>query len=79
MIRTRTYYCNDCSKTVEFKMNENHICKCGHVFGAKRNDTTRDPNINMRNTWSGQTKVEFNQTTMEKDIAERNATGNGKL
>ena len=28
--------------------------------------------INMRTTWSGQTKVEFNQTTMDKDIAERN-------
>ena len=28
--------------------------------------------INMRKTWSGQTKVEFNQTTMDKDIAQRN-------
>ena len=73
MIRTRIYYCNDCSKTIEFKSNESHICECGHVFGTKRNDTTRDPNINMRNTWSGQTQVEFSQTTMDKDIAERNA------
>ena len=73
MIRTRTYYCNDCSKTVDFKSNESHICKCGHAFGVKRNDTTRDPNINMRNTWSGQTQVEFSQTTIEQDIADRNA------
>ena len=28
--------------------------------------------INMRTTWSSQTKVEFSQTTMDKDIAERN-------
>ena len=28
--------------------------------------------INMRTTWSGQTKVEFNQTTMDADIAARN-------
>ena len=28
--------------------------------------------INMRKTWSGQTKVEFSQTTIDKDIAERN-------
>ena len=28
--------------------------------------------INMRKTWSGQTKVEFSQMTMDKDIAERN-------
>ena len=24
--------------------------------------------INMRKTWSGQTKVEFSQTTMDQDI-----------
>jgi hypothetical protein len=29
--------------------------------------------INMRKTWSGTTKVEFSQTTIDKDIAERNA------
>ena len=28
--------------------------------------------INMRKTWSGQTKVEFSHTTIDKDIAERN-------
>jgi len=27
----------------------------------------------MRTTWSGQTQVEFSQTTMDQDIAERNA------
>ena len=28
--------------------------------------------VNMRKTWSGQTKVEFSQTTMDEDIAQRN-------
>ena len=28
--------------------------------------------INMRNTWSGQTKVEFRHTTIDEDIKERN-------
>ena len=28
--------------------------------------------INMRTTWSGQTKVEFSQTTMDEDIKARN-------
>jgi len=28
--------------------------------------------INMRKTWSGQTKVEFSQTTIDEDIADRN-------
>tara|TARA_R100000234_G_scaffold116067_1_gene92711 strand:+ start:88 stop:273 length:186 start_codon:yes stop_codon:yes gene_type:complete len=35
-------------------------------------DDTRN-HVNMRTTWSGQTKVEFSQTTLEKDIADRNA------
>ena len=73
MIRTRTYYCDDCGKTIDFKSNESHICTCGHVFGAKRHDTRRDPHINMRNTMSGTTKVEFRQTTIDQDIADRNA------
>ena len=28
--------------------------------------------INMRKTWSGQTKVEFSQTTIDEDIKQRN-------
>ena len=66
----RTYYCNYCLKTVEFQNNENHICKCGNIFGVKINDTRRDPTINMRNTWSGQTKLEFNETTIDDSIKE---------
>ena len=29
--------------------------------------------INMRKTWSGTTKVEFSQTTMDEDIKARNS------
>ena len=35
-------------------------------------DTAIGNYINMRKTWSGQTKVEFSQTTMDQDIADRN-------
>ena len=28
--------------------------------------------VNMRKTWSGTTQVEFSQTTMDQDIADRN-------
>ena len=35
-------------------------------------DDTRNY-VNMRRTWSGQTKVEFSQTTIDQDIADRNA------
>ena len=70
----RTYYCNDCKKTIEFKGNEDYTCECGRMFGIRRNDTTRDPCINMRNNaWTKTTQVEFSQTTMDQDISERNA------
>ena len=36
-----------------------------------RMDDTRN-HVNMRKTWSGTTKVEFSNTTMEEDIARRN-------
>tara|TARA_R110000824_G_scaffold17436_6_gene70755 strand:+ start:1662 stop:1880 length:219 start_codon:yes stop_codon:yes gene_type:complete len=71
MARTRTYYCDGCHKTVEFNIDENHICKCGNIFGARVNNTK--DHVNMRTTWSGQTQVEFSQKTMDQDIAERNA------
>ena len=35
-------------------------------------DDTRN-HVNMRTTWSSQTKVEFSQKTMDQDIANRNA------
>ena len=34
-------------------------------------DDTRN-HVNMRTTWSGQTKVEFSQMTMNEDIRRRN-------
>ena len=66
----RIYYCEKCKSTVEFKKDENEICKCGYIFNMKT-DSIKNY-INMRTTWSGQTKVEFSQTTMDQDIAERN-------
>ena len=65
----RTYYC-DCGSSVEVIPDKLPECKCGKVFGGSGRISDH---INMRNTWSGQTKVEFNRTTMDKDIAERNA------
>ena len=37
-----------------------------------RHNNTKD-HVNMRTTWSSQTQVEFSQTTMDQDIADRNA------
>lgn len=71
MKRTRTYYCNKCKKCVTFSLEEKYECKCGYIFGIN-NDNDADNYINMRKTWSGQTKVEFNTVSMEEDIKQRN-------
>ena len=65
----RIYYCK-CGSKVEVIKNVVGECKCGKLFGV---GNSKVPNgINMRKTWSGQTKVEFNQTTIDEDIKQRN-------
>jgi len=59
-------YCEDCEKTV--KPNS---CKHNKGFNQVHEDISKY--INMRKTWSGQTKVEFSQTTIDQDIADRNS------
>ena len=65
----RIYYCG-CGTQTEVPKEEIKQCKCGKVFGsgAKISD-----GINMRKTWSGTTKLEFSQTTIDEDIKQRNA------
>ena len=70
MKRIITYYCEDCKKCVDFERHTTPVCKCGRLFGAKKNISD---GINMRKTWSGQTQVEFSQTTIDQDIADRNS------
>ena len=71
MIGTKTYYCKQCKKCVDFKKNDIPECKCGRIFGVTGNISD---SINMRrNKWSSQTKVEFSQTTIEQDIKDRNS------
>ena len=65
----RTYYCDTCKGCVTFDKDQFPECKCGKAFGVS---TNLSDYINMRKTWSGQTKVEFNQTTMDEDIKQRN-------
>ena len=65
----RIYYC-ECGGRVEVDKDTILDCECGKSFGMNGKISNY---INMRTTWSGQTQVEFSQTTMDKDIAERNA------
>ena len=63
------FYCHKCNKKGEFETKKEMHCDCGSYV----DDGDRSSNyINMRNTWSGTTKVEFNTTTMGEDIADRN-------
>ena len=64
----RIYYC-ECGKKTEVARGEIKQCECGKVFGS---GSKISDHINMRNTWSGQTKVEFSQTPIDEDIADRN-------
>ena len=63
-------YCQ-CGEKTELQKGEAKQCECGKVFGAKSNKISNY--INMRNTWSGTTKVEFSQTTIDQDIKDRNS------
>ena len=66
----RTYWCKNCEKCVDIDMKVSSECKCGHIFGQNFKTSNH---VNMRSTWSGQTQVEFSQTTMDADIADRNS------
>ena len=63
------FYCHRCNEKMECETKAEMKCDCGHY--VKDHDKAKN-HINMRTTWSGTTKIEFNQTTMDKDIAERN-------
>ena len=65
----RTYWCDICEKCVDIDMKVSSECKCGKVFGVNFKTSNH---VNMRNTWSGQTKIEFSETTIDEDIAQRN-------
>ena len=61
----KTYYCT-CGDKVECASNKLPKCSCGKIFGVS---SKVSDHINMRTTWSGQTKIEFSQTTVDKDVA----------
>ena len=63
------FYCHKCGEKNEFATKKEMRCDCGNY--VKNHDNTRN-HVNMRKTWSSQTKVEFSQTTMDEDIANRN-------
>ena len=67
----RIYYCQ-CGVRTEVPRDEMKECDCGKVFGNGSNFKTSN-HVNMRTTWSGQTKVEISQTTIDEDIKQRNA------
>ena len=63
------FYCHKCGAKNEFEKKADMRCDCGHY--VKDHERASD-NVNMRKTWSGTTKVEFSETTIEQDIIDRN-------
>ena len=63
------FFCHRCNSKIECETKSQMVCDCGHY--VKDHDDTRN-HVNMRTTWSGTTKIEFSQTTMADDIAQRN-------
>jgi len=59
------FYCYRCGERGEFENKKDMRCDCGHYVNKFNNPKDY---VNMRTTWSGTTKVEFNQTTMEESI-----------
>ena len=59
------FYCHKCGAKNEFEKKADMRCDCGHY--VKDHDDTRN-HVNMRKTWSGTTKVEFNETTIDESV-----------
>ena len=69
--RNRTYYCKTCQKSITFQNDEVMKCNnCSTLFGNYKKNPFE---INMRNTWSGTTQVEFNETTIDESINKMNS------
>ena len=63
------FYCHRCGQKNEFESKKKMKCNCGKYVNKHNN--AKD-HVNMRTTWSGTTKIEFSNTTIEQDIADRN-------
>ena len=64
----RIYFCI-CGNKTESVPGKIAKCECGKVFGGTGKISNH---INMRYTWSGQTKIEFNTTTVDESIKSMN-------
>ncbi len=60
----RIYYCS-CGVRTEVPKGVVKECECGKVFGTSDKLSNY---INMRNTLSGTTKMEFSTTTIDESI-----------
>ena len=67
-----TLFCHKCGTKSEFESKKDMHCPCG--YNVEKRNRAND-HVNMRTTWSGTTKIEFSNTTMDEDIARRNRDG----
>ena len=60
-----TLYCHKCGTKSEFESKKEMCCPCGYEV---KNRNRASDHVNMRNTWSKTTQVEFNTTTIDESI-----------
>ena len=63
------FFCHKCDTKIECETKAEMVCDCG--LYVKDHDDTKN-HVNMRNTLSGTTKVEFSTTTVEESIKRMN-------
>tara|TARA_Y100001963_G_C6646108_1_gene383386 strand:+ start:157 stop:366 length:210 start_codon:yes stop_codon:yes gene_type:complete len=63
------FYCHRCNNKIECETKAQMKCDCGHY--VKDHENTKN-HVNMRNTWAKTSKIELSETTIDRDIAERN-------
>ena len=61
----RIYYCQ-CGQRTEVSSGEAKECKCGKTFGVSGKISDY---INMRNTLSHTTKIEFSESSLDKSMS----------
>ena len=68
-----TYHKCKCGELVIVPKGESVTCKCEKVFGVQASESSvfKTPYIG-KNPWTRTTKIEFSETTMDQDIADRN-------
>jgi ribosomal protein L37E len=63
------FICHRCGEKTEFENKKDMHCNCGYYANDSKDIGN---NINMRKTWSGTTKVEFDTISIDESVERMN-------